>query len=91
MTTDPSHTVWDDEEAAREAALLQAGLVDGDADSTQPSEDSEQHCGLGTFVLRDAPASHVVACDHRPRHKDWGHVLSCPRLPCNHTHTPDQE
>lgn len=43
MTTDPSHTVWDDEEAAREAALLQAGLVDGDADSTQPSEDSEQH------------------------------------------------
>lgn len=42
MTTDPSHTVWDDEEAAREAALVEAGLVDGDADSAQPGDDSEQ-------------------------------------------------
>lgn len=46
MATDPSHTVWDDEEAAREAALVEAGLADGDdgdEDGAQSNEDSEQH------------------------------------------------
>lgn len=42
MTTDPSHTVWDDEEAARQAALVESGLTDDDADRTEPTEGSEQ-------------------------------------------------
>lgn len=35
MSTDPSHTVWDDEEAAREAALADADLT---ADEDLPAE-----------------------------------------------------
>ena len=34
MTTDPSHTVWDDEEAAREAALAAVDLADADEDAS---------------------------------------------------------
>ncbi|WP_268766350.1 hypothetical protein [Janibacter sp. Soil728] len=41
MSTDPSHTVWDDEEAAREAALASPDLAD-DAESPADPDDEDQ-------------------------------------------------
>ncbi|MDN5716452.1 MAG: hypothetical protein L0G89_04375 [Janibacter sp.] len=41
MTTDPSHTVWDDEEAEREAALAAGDLADADEDASPEGAPSE--------------------------------------------------
>ncbi|WKV15934.1 hypothetical protein LP422_24190 [Janibacter limosus] len=42
MSTDPSHTVWDDEEAEREAALASGELAEDDDGPAHRDDEAQQ-------------------------------------------------